>query len=175
MQNGFDSTILTPLLQRELGQKNRYSPKDFTSFAPITYFEKIEAEAKIVTPKCAALSNLTALLSAISVAFLHKSSKDNDESGIIAYVNENLTKNLTVKDIATHSHLSPSQLSRIFKNLSGTSVHEYILTKRLILFHEKLKNGMGAIEACAECGFRDYSSFYRLYKKRFGYAPTKKA
>ncbi len=173
LKNGFDSTILSPLFARELGQKNRYSPKDFSNLSPISFFEKLEAESKIITPKCAVLSNLSALLCCINVAFLRKSNRDSDESGIISFVNENLTKDLTVSEIAEYAHLSPSQLSRVFKKLSGTSVHEYILSKRIILFHEKVKAGMGATQASTECGFRDYSSFYRLYKKRFGCAPTK--
>lgn len=174
-ENGFDLSMLSPYFNRELGQKNRYSPKDFSNFPPIYYFEKIERESQVVSPKSAVLSNLSALLSSICVAFLSKSNKDTDEGRIISYINENLTNALSVQEIAREVHLSTSQLARIFKRLSGTSVHEYILTKRLILFHEKIKNGMGAIEACSECGFHDYSAFYRLYKKRFGYAPTKKA
>lgn len=174
-QNGFDGSILSPLVNRELGQKNRYSPKDFQNIPPIMFFEKLEKEALVVSPKCAVLSNLSSLLSAINIAFLTKSSRDNDESGIISFVNENLTSDLSVEDIASFAHLSPSQLSRVFKRLSGTSVHEYILSKRLVLFHEKLKNGIGAIEASVECGFHDYSAFYRLYKKRFGHSPKHNA
>ena len=41
-----------------------------------------------------------------------------------------------------------------------------------VLFNKKVSRGKGVIEACHECGFYDYSSFYRLYKKRFGKAPT---
>lgn len=173
LQNGFDNSILAPLLNRELGQKNRYSPKDFLNITPISFFEKLEREAEIISPKNAALSNLSSLLSAINIAFLTKSNKETDEGGIIAFVNDNLTKDLSVEEIASFVHLSPSQLSRIFKKLSGTSVYEYILSKRLILFHEKLRAGMGAQEASVECGFRDYSAFYRLYKKRFGVSPSK--
>lgn len=173
LQNGFDKSLLSPLTDRELGQKNRYSPKDFDNLSPLSFFEKLEREAKIISPKCAVLSNLSSLLSAVNVAFLKKSNKDSDEGGIIAYINENLTKDLSVEEIASFAHLSSSQLSRIFKELSGTSVHEYILSKRLVLFHQRLREGMGVIEASAQCGFHDYSAFYRLYKKRFGSSPTK--
>lgn len=173
-ENSFDKSILSPYFNRELGQKNRYVLKNFPSFSPISFFEKIENEAQIVSPKVAILSNLTSLLSAINVAFLNKTNKDSDDSNIIAFINENLTKDISVAQVAKFAHLSPSQLSRVFKSLTGTSVHEYILTKRLILFHEKKRQGKSAIKASAECGFRDYSAFYRLYKKRFNSSPTKK-
>ena len=172
--NGFSQELLAPYFNRELGQKNGYSLKDFENLSPIFFFEKTEREAEIITPKNAVLSNLSALLGSVNVAFLNKSNRDTEESGIIAFVNENLTKDISINDIAAFAHLSPSQLSRVFKSLTGTSVYEYILTKRLILFHEKKRQGKSAIKASSECGFHDYSAFYRLYKKRYGVSPTKK-
>ncbi len=174
-KNGFDLSILAPYFNRELGQKNRYLPKDFDGITPLQFFEKTEREAKIISPQSAVLSNFSALLSSINVAFLNKEARDSEEGSIISYINDNLTKDLSITQIADFAHLSPSQLSRIFKSLTGTSVHEYILTKRLILFHEKQRQGKSAIKASAECGFHDYSAFYRLYKKRFGCSPTKKS
>lgn len=174
-ENGFDLNILSPYFNRELGQKNRYLPKDFPTFALSEFFEKTEREAKVISPKCAVLSNLAALLSAINVAFLNKSNKETEDLGIINYINRNLTDDISLSNIAKFANLSPSQLSRVFKSLTGTSVHEYILTKRLILFHEKRGQGLSVQKACQECGFHDYSSFYRLYKKRFGSSPAKKS
>ena len=119
--------------------------------------------------------NLSFLISYINVIFTAKKDAEQEENSIISYINENLTNNISVSDVAKFAHLSQSQLSRVFKELSGTSVYEYILSKRLILFQEKVKQGMNAIKASSECGFGDYSSFYRLYKKRFGVPPTKKS
>jgi AraC-like DNA-binding protein len=83
-----------------------------------------------------------------------------------------LTKELTIEKIAEEMHISPSQVSRIFKRATGKSPHSYITTKRLLLFNKKKRAGTGVIDACHECGFRDYSAFYRLYKKHFNKAPT---
>lgn len=172
IKRGFSLSILDPYFQRELGQKNRYTLKNFNGFSPVLFCEKIERECSVVKPENAVLSNLSSLLSAINVAYLDKSNKETDESNLIAFVNNNLTTDISVSEIAEYAHLSPSQLSRVFKDLTGISVHEYILSKRLILFHEKLRQGKPAIKASAECGFHDYSSFYRLYKKRYGKSPT---
>jgi AraC-like DNA-binding protein len=54
----------------------------------------------------------------------------------------------------------------------GNTVYDYILSKRLILFNEKVKSGVPVVLASLDCGFNDYSSFYRLYKKRFGVCPS---
>ncbi len=174
-KRGFDNSILTPFLCRELGKKNLYPAKELEPYSAIAYFEKMISEAKIINPEDAVFANLSSLISFINVIFDTKKEEEQEENSIISYINENLTKDISVKDVARFAHLSHSQLSRVFKELSGTSVYEYILSKRLILFQEKIKQGKSAIKASTECGFGDYSSFYRLYKKRFGVPPTKKS
>ena len=37
---------------------------------------------------------------------------------------------------------------------------------------EMLKNGTSAQETAESCGFKDYSTFYRLFKKSYGITPT---
>ncbi|MBR6103190.1 MAG: helix-turn-helix domain-containing protein, partial [Ruminococcus sp.] len=41
-----------------------------------------------------------------------------------------------------------------------------------ILAKELLQRGMGAKKAAEECGFGDYSVFYKAYVKRFGEKPS---
>jgi AraC-like DNA-binding protein len=37
---------------------------------------------------------------------------------------------------------------------------------------ELIREGVGTTEAAERCGFGDYSSFYRQYKKRMGVSPS---
>lgn len=168
----FDSSLLLPYFDRELGKKNLYLPKEL-DFSAISVFEKLFKELSVL-PEVSIKSNISFLLSSIYLAFLEKEreASENDENEIIAYINENLTKPITLEDISKNVHLSISQANRIFKKLTGTSIHNYILSKRLVLFKQKISEGKSALNACQECGFSDYSSFYRLYKKRFGASPT---
>ena len=85
----------------------------------------------------------------------------------IKYVNKHLFEEITVCSIADHFNLSTSQLTRIFKNNVGSSPWEYILRKRLTAAKEMISNGKTSQDACFECGFSDYSSFYRAYAKYF--------
>ncbi|MBO5213043.1 MAG: helix-turn-helix transcriptional regulator [Clostridia bacterium] len=176
LKNGFSPDILDPYLKRDLGERNLYLPSEFNGPAPITYFEKMFSEIKILNSKNVLISNLSSLLGAINIVFCNEPKYNYDKSSyqyIISYVNENLTNELSLEKISNDMHLSKSQINRIFRSLTGASVHDYILSKRLLLFQEKISKGKGALLACQECGFRDYSSFYRLYKKRFGISPTK--
>lgn len=178
LSNGFSRELLFPYREHGLGEKNLYLDSEFEHISPLVYFEKIFAEAEHVGERNAVLSNLASLLCEIKIAFNNKSDEQDgasqNENEIIAFVNDNLTKDITIQAIANHLHISESQVSRVFKKATGTSVHNYIITKRLIMFNKKTAKGEGTIKACQECGFHDYSSFYRLYKKRFGYPPTKR-
>ena len=90
---------------------------------------------------------------------------------ILAYINENLTtiKNLDV--LEQEFFFSKSYINRIFKRATGSSVWDYIVLKRLLLAHALLKEGKQASIVASECGFFDYSSFYRQYRRRFGISP----
>ena len=43
-----------------------------------------------------------------------------------------------------------------------------------MLAHHKIADGELASAAALECGFRDYSGFYKQYKKLFNQSPSEK-
>ncbi|MBR4072405.1 MAG: helix-turn-helix transcriptional regulator, partial [Clostridia bacterium] len=94
------------------------------------------------------------------------------DNRLIDYINRNLYEDITLEDISKKVHLSVSQMNRNFKKLTGSTVHNYIISKRLIAAQIMINEGKSAAEACHLSGFKDYSSFFRIYKKRFGTAPT---
>ena len=88
------------------------------------------------------------------------------------YVNDHLTEDISVPQLAEHFYLSASQFNRVFRQATGAAPWDYITKKRLTAAKELLKNGVSAQEAAENCGFRDYSVFYRAYTKHFGCTPT---
>lgn len=93
------------------------------------------------------------------------------EQRMVMYVNEHLFNELSVPMLAEHFYLSTSQFSRVFRKATGAAPWEYITRKRLIAAREKIQNGSSAHSASEQCGFSDYSAFYRAYVKHFGCAP----
>ena len=92
---------------------------------------------------------------------------------ILSYINENISKDLTVDELASRSYLSRYHFMRLFKSQTGYTVHNYIRQKRLTLAARLIREGMSATHAAEECGFSDYSAFHRAFTSTFGVSPSK--
>ena len=177
-RRGFPEELLAPFTERGLGQRNMYAPSEFSDVQPLTYFKKMFHEKEYLPEDAVIDSNLRAMLCGINAAFRNQAASPDREQkknlgrDVIEYINENLTGELSLEQIAREFHMSPSQISRVFRKLTGTSVYHYILSKRLMLAQARIVAGEGAVSASQASGFWDYSSFYRLYKKRFGVPPS---
>ncbi len=90
---------------------------------------------------------------------------------IIRYINDNLSAPLSLDSICKNFFLSKSQLCRIFKQYAGSTVWHYITVKRLLRAKELIEGGAPASKVSGECGFSDYSVFFRAYRRQFGCTP----
>ena len=92
-------------------------------------------------------------------------------SKIIEYINNNLVTIKDLEELEREFFFSKSYINRIFKDSTGSSVWDFIILKRLLLARTLLQEGKQANIVASECGFCDYSSFYRQFKKRFNVSP----
>jgi len=108
-------------------------------------------------------------------AVKHQADGDYNESigEVIKYINENLSEDMSIESLAAQFYMSKYHLMHKFKNQTGYTIHSYILQKRLIAANTLIKSGKLMTEACEECGFGDYSSFVRAFKKAYGLSPNK--
>ena len=86
---------------------------------------------------------------------------------VIAYINSNLTTDITIDFLASHFYISKYHLMHTFKEETGYTIGSYLATKRLLYARSLIENGMSVTEACYQSGYRNYSTFYRAYKKLF--------
>ena len=89
----------------------------------------------------------------------------------IEYIKNNIDKPLSIKELSRILYVSESYLSHVFKNDLHIPIHRYILKIRLTAANKKIKNSVSPTQAAIECGFHDYSGFYKQYKKMFGVVP----
>jgi AraC-like DNA-binding protein len=97
--------------------------------------------------------------------------KSNLIDGIIEYINERIEEDITIDEIADHFYLSKFHLSREFKKYTGTTIHRYIVQKKLIQAKELILKENPINEVYKQCGFGDYSNFFRAFKNEYGITP----
>lgn len=92
---------------------------------------------------------------------------------IIEYINTNLTKPMTLDDISNEFFISKYHLIRKFKQYTNATVYDYIIAKRIILAKKLIREGLSATAAAEQCGFSDYSNFYKAFTAKAGMTPGK--
>lgn len=90
---------------------------------------------------------------------------------LIDYINGHLTENLGIEQLAQQFYLNKHYLMHYFKSQTGYTLHQYIQKKRLIKASHLLQQGDSIHSICLDCGFGDYSSFARAFKKEFSLSP----
>jgi len=96
---------------------------------------------------------------------------DRQIAEILKYINLNLKEDLSNHAIAEKFYLSKYYLMHKFKEETGYTLHNYVQQKRLIHAAELIKQGIPVTKACSLCGFLDYSTFLRAFKKMFQISP----
>jgi AraC-like DNA-binding protein len=91
---------------------------------------------------------------------------------VINYINENLAEPLMIEDICKHFHYSKSYIVKEFKASLGVPIKQYIIAKKILLAESLISKGSKPTEIYNNCGFEDYSTFYRNYIKIVGKAPS---
>ncbi len=99
-----------------------------------------------------------------------------DKSGsvvedVLAYINEHYQEELSLDLLANEFFISKYHLSREFNRLVGTSVYRYIIQKRLVVAKHLLSDGVPSTTVYQQCGFGDYSNFYRAFKAEYAISP----
>lgn len=90
------------------------------------------------------------------------------------YIDEHLTEELSVSNIAASLYITPNYFSRLFKRVTKEGCNEYIVRKRIekaksLLETTSMKTGKIAMMV----GYRDTNYFSLAFKKHTGKSPTK--
>ena len=90
---------------------------------------------------------------------------------MLSFINSNLDKDLSIDILSKNFFLNKYYLMHLFKKETGYTLYNYIQKKRIIKASNLIKSGMQAGEVCSLCGFGDYSTFVRAFKKEFLLSP----
>lgn len=88
------------------------------------------------------------------------------------FINAHIDETITLDMLANQANLSKYHFVRIFKELTGMTVHDFINHKRIIKACEMIWDGEPLGDIYERCGFSDYSSFFRNFKAIYGISPS---
>jgi len=91
---------------------------------------------------------------------------------LLIYIHDNLSRNLSVDEMAVLMHLSRSHFTRLFTGKTGVSPRKYLEELRMKTAISLLQNETLQIkEAAGRLGIRDENYFCRIFKKYYGFSP----
>lgn len=163
--------LLRPFRERPAGKLNLYKSSEFPGGSIALWETMMNTEGD---PHVNVLSGLLPLLNRICQLWQRRRENPQPDTSIyriIRHVNDHLAEPMSLDDICTRFYISKSQLCRQFKKATGTTLWQYVTIKRLAKAQELLSAGAHPTHIYSQCGFNDYSTFYRAYVKAYGIAP----
>ncbi len=166
----YSEGTLNFLNNRPLGKFNHYPASRFASQNWNYYLKRICETTDLNIQRLYLSVLVTELQQAAPSLEEHETVNDN-AADVIAYINRHLTEELSLEQLCDKFYISKSHLNRKFKRLTGSTVWDYIKTKRLMMAKQLLQTGSLPTVVATQCGFREYSAFYYAYKNKFGVSP----
>lgn len=169
-----EGTLTKALTERDAGKQNQYKAFAFNGGSSYVHWQTMmndQGDAYINL-----LVGLMGLLREIYGIFYRQEKMDNSkdllEYRLVQYINSHIAEPITLDQICDHFFISKAQLCRLFRKTTATTVWQYITVKRLVLARQLLEEGGNPTRIYNQCGFRDYSTFYRAYLKHYGCPPA---
>lgn len=89
----------------------------------------------------------------------------------VDYISHHLSEPITLESLADILFVSKYHLAHTFKKHMGVSLHQYLINKRLTLAKKLIAQGQSFNSACTDCGFNNYSNFFKVFKANVGLSP----
>ena len=90
---------------------------------------------------------------------------------VMAYIEENLSRKISLADTARHFYVSSSTIGHLFQQKMGVSFYRCVTQRRLITAKQLIEARLPLETVAERTGFTDYSAFYRAFKQEYGISP----
>ena len=92
---------------------------------------------------------------------------------VAEYIRAHLADVITLDNLAGAVSLSPYHFARSFRATTGMTPHAFVTEHRLMVARDRLLRGDASVTAIAlTVGFSNISHFRRLFRRRYGLAPS---
>lgn len=91
----------------------------------------------------------------------------------LEYIEQNITQDISLYEIAQVAGFSVPHFYRLFKQLTGDTVGAYLLRCRILLAAKDLRESQKSVASIAfEYGFKSHDVFTRAFKRVYGVSPA---
>lgn len=90
---------------------------------------------------------------------------------VMMHIKSDPSRDLKIEDIAKEFFISKFYLMRKFKEMTGLTLHRYIIEERLKLATQSIKKGNSLTQTAYNAGFGNYTTFARCFKKVYHMSP----
>jgi AraC-like DNA-binding protein len=159
---------------RKLGQSNHIVVPSQARSIVETYFATIEAAHISTSPRnhYEAWLALQSFLVELEILF-EASHSTHDQTQVIdpriynvrKYLDQHYSEAFNLDDLSKHYLIDKYHLSRLFKESTGFTLLEYIQSKRIRYAKTLLLGDQTILEISQQCGYGDYTNFFKTFKK----------
>ncbi len=162
------------------GQMNRIPAGLVNAYSIPSYYIGVRKYIEVRVPESDMMvrTYIIQLLMAVNYA-LSKSPHKRDTAlqldsrvrAIMHYIDKNISEELSLDRLAGTFYMNKYYMCHLFKDNTGFTIKEYINTRRIARAKELLAGGRDVMSLCFDCGFRDYSTFYKTFRRLTGKTP----
>lgn len=105
-------------------------------------------------------------------AYSADDSVDDKCQKALSYIHLNFKQKLSLEDVASHIHMTPTYFCTYFRQQTGTSFVNYINKLRVHLAYDLItQTDMTLTQIYYESGFKSYTHFSKIFKEFYNHSP----
>lgn len=108
-----------------------------------------------------------------NISSLRQKEQQERFSMLCNYINAHCTEDLSLDELANEAGFSKYHFVRLFKEITGTTCHNYLLGRRLLFAKPLLADfSLPITEVAMRSGFNSLATFNRIFKFQIGCTPS---
>ncbi|MDA3845281.1 MAG: AraC family transcriptional regulator [Vallitaleaceae bacterium] len=188
----FKPDIFTPFFDTGYNPLRIFSTRNlgFGNFIPVSQlanqkvtklFDDIESLSGLSDQKSVVLTNtlliqlfieLDTLYQSINPSLEYSLSTDPRIMPVIEYLSCDFVQPFSLEKLSNDFFIDKYYLSHLFKENTGFTLYEYVQLKRIQKAKTLIQAGEVISKVSTDCGFMDYSNFYKTFKKLVQMSPS---
>lgn len=160
-------------------EKKIFYPKDFPTQTCFELLKSLKEALFLKLGRVHIKSRVLSIVSELDILYdktstLAEDASDNIGVNIVKYIHNHFANDISLADIEEEFFVSSTTINTYLKSLTKQTFHSYLNKVRVdeVLKLVKAKHSVSYKSAAELCGFNNYSSFFRAYKRIYGTAPT---